>query len=133
VPKGEVVVTGVVALAPNEAFAAFTDQIDRWWRRPPGSARDEKVEFDGRRLVAVSPARVDVLATVTEWDPPTRLRMDWNGPHGEPGDTVAVEFEPDGHRTRITIRHRRRGLEPQAVESAIVGLWWGDLLARVTA
>ena len=131
VPADEVVVTSVVALPVERAFSAFTDDIDRWWQRAPGRNHDAIVQFERDRLVAVSPVGSEVLATVSSWDPPRRLDLDWNGPHAKPGDSVVVEFDPEPRGTRVTIRHRRRGLAPEAVEAAVVGLWWGDLVSRL--
>ena len=42
-PADEVVVTSVVALPVEQAFSAFTDEIDRWWQRTPGGDRDAQV------------------------------------------------------------------------------------------
>lgn len=128
-PTGEVVVTTVVGLPLERAFGAFTDDIDRWW-----TAVDDPrstVRFDGDRLVAVSAVGVAVLAKVASWQPPDRLELEWLGPHGQPGDTVIVDFEPEGELTRVTVRHRRSGLTPQAFESALIGLWWGGVLQRL--
>ena len=132
VPTGEVVVTAVVGLGLEEAFSAFTEQIDRWWRR--GRAKDAEaiVRFEGDHLVSVTPAGASVLATVSAWEAPDRLELDWQGPHSRPGDVVVVEFEPEPGRTRVTVRHRRAGASPAAVETSIVGLWWGDVLQRLT-
>ena len=130
-PVGEVVVTTLVPLAPERAFASFTDDIDRWWQRTPPQGRDSVIRFERDRLVAVSDAGADVLATVTDWSPPRRLDLDWRGPHAQDGDTVVIEFEPEGDGTRVTIRHRRPGIDPAATVSAIIGLFWGDLLGRL--
>ena len=128
---GEAVVTGVVALPAEQAFVMFTDEIDRWWQRRRGDDPAAIIRFEGERLVAVTAAGAEVLATVATWSPPDRLDLDWLGPHGLPGDRVAIEFEPHGGGSRVTIRHQRGGLSPAAVESAIIGLWWGDVVARL--
>ena len=131
-PIGEVVVTTVVGLGLDETFRAFTEEIDRWWRRTPGTDLDTIVRFEGDRLVSVSPSGAAVLATVSTWDAPTRLALQWEGPHSQPRDEVVVEFEAEPDRTRVTIRHQREGVSPAAVESAVLGLWWGDVLQRLT-
>lgn len=121
--------TTVVGLPVEGAFGAFTDHIDRWW----SSVDDPRpsVRFDGDRLVAISATGQAVLANVATWQPPDRIGLEWLGPHGQPGDFVMIEFEPEGELTRVTVRRRRSGLAPAAVEAAIVGLWWGDLLQRL--
>lgn len=126
-PAGEVVVTTVVAAPADRAFAAFTDGIDRWWKRPGGTV----VRFDGDRLVAVSHTGAGVLAVVCGWDPPRRVDLQWHGPHAAPGDTVTVEFAPEGAGTRVTVTHRRDGIRPQDAMADVLGLWWADTLRRL--
>ena len=91
-PTGEVVVTTVVTLPLQRAFAAFTDDIDRWWRRSAGAGTI--VRFEEERLVAVSSAGVEVLATVIGWKPPHHFELQWHGPYSQASDTVTVGFEP---------------------------------------
>lgn len=130
-PTGEVVVTTVVALPLQGAFAAFTGDIDRWWRRSAGAGTI--VRFEEERLVAVSSAGVEVLATVIGWKPPHHFELQWHGPYSQAGDTVTVGFEPEGTGTRVTVTHRRAGLRPEEAVAAILGFWWGDLLRRLSA
>jgi uncharacterized protein YndB with AHSA1/START domain len=131
VPAGEIVVTGVVTLPVEQAFTAFTEDIDRWWQRPAGRGGDAIIRFESDQLVSVSASGSQVLAAVTSWNPPRRLDLEWRGPHARPGDGVVVEFDPEPPGTRVTIHHQRRGISPQAVEAAVVALWWGDLLGRL--
>jgi uncharacterized protein YndB with AHSA1/START domain len=128
-PVDEVTITAIVALPVEEAFTVFTEDIDRWWVRE--TSTDTVVRFEGDRLVAASIDGAELLATVSEWDPPTRIAMDWNGPHSQPGDMVGVDFHPESDGTRVTVRHRRGGVGPEQVIAAILGLWWGDLLSRL--
>ena len=127
-PVDEITVTAIVALPIEEAFTAFTEDIDRWWVREDST--DTVVRFVGDRLVATSISGAKTLATVSEWEPPTRIAMSWNGPHGQPGDTVGVDFQPESHGTRVTVRHCRAGVGPEQAIAAILGLWWGNLLSR---
>src|SRR5688500_16645219 len=105
-PSGEVAVTVLVTMPVERAFSTFTDDIDRWWRRPPGETADAVVRFEHDRLVAVSAGGAEVVATVTEWSPPSHLVLDWQGPHAEPGDRVRVEFAAEADGTRVTVIHR---------------------------
>lgn len=130
-PVGEATVTAIVRLPVETAFAAFTEQIDRWWVRKPFGASDTVVRFEGGRLIAASIDGAELLAIVSEWDPPTRIEMEWRGPHAKPGDAVIIEFRPESGGTRVSVLHRRQGLKPADVTAAILGLWWGDLLSRL--
>jgi uncharacterized protein YndB with AHSA1/START domain len=130
-PEGEVIVTCLVAVSLDDAFLIFTQGIDRWWVRIPGQVEDTVVRFEGDRLVAATANGTQLLATVAKWSPPVHLEMQWSGPHAHPGDTVTIDFHPEGDATRVTIRHRRSGLRPEETTAAILGLWWGDLLARL--
>ncbi|MGI8518986.1 MAG: SRPBCC domain-containing protein [Acidimicrobiia bacterium] len=127
-PKGEVIVTAVVPHSIDEAFATFTNEIDRWWVR--SGKRDTVVRFEGDRLVEASPTGAETLGTVSRSEPPIRIEMDWIGPHSETGDTVVVEFSSEGAGTRVTIRHLRPGIENAGALSAVIGLWWGEILSR---
>ncbi|MGH9892507.1 MAG: SRPBCC domain-containing protein [bacterium] len=127
-PSGEVTVTAIVPLAIDDAFIAFRDDIDRWWGA--GRSGATVIRFEGDRLIEASTTGAETLASVSSWEQPTRIEMAWNGPHSEPGDSVVVEFAQEPTGTRVTVRHFRIGVEPAAVTSAIIGLWWGDLLSR---
>jgi uncharacterized protein YndB with AHSA1/START domain len=129
-PQGEVTVTTVVAIPVEEAFTLFTERIDRWWVRPPGTETGSVVRFEGGRLVAVTSQGVEVLASVATWDPPAVLELDWSGPHSRPGDRVTIEFQPEPEGTRVTVRHHREGVRPEETIAAVLGLWWGSVLSR---
>ncbi|MGQ0849886.1 MAG: nuclear transport factor 2 family protein [Actinomycetota bacterium] len=132
-PAGEVTVTTIVALAPDDAFDLFTEHLDRWWVRAPSMSAGSVVHFEGGRLIAADANGADVLAVVSVWSRPSRIEMQWGGPHAEEGDRVAVEFQPEGEGTRVTVHHLRAGLMPSEAKSAVIGLWWGDLLSRYRA
>ena len=127
--NGEVAITAIVPLTVEAAFSSFTKDIDRWWAR--GSEGGTVVRFEGERLLEVSTNGAVTLATVTASVPPNQLELDWSGPHSEPGDKVVIDFEPAEPGTRVTIRHRRPGIESAGAMSAVIGLWWGDRLSRL--
>jgi len=129
VASGEVTITAIVPLEIDAAFSAFTTDIDRWWVRGPESGT--VVRFEGERLLEVSTDGAVTLATVTASVPPTHIELDWDGPHSAPGDKVIVDFVPDAGGTRVTIRHRRQGIESAGALSAVIGLWWGDRLSKL--
>ena len=130
-PDDEVIVTCVVSLPVEEAFTMFTQRVDQWWVRAPHDDPGTVVSFVGDHLVGASVSGASVLASITGWDPPTRLDLAWSGPHAHAGDTVAIEFQSESGATRVTVRHRRPGLRSQDAAAAVVGLWWGDLLTRL--
>jgi uncharacterized protein YndB with AHSA1/START domain len=126
--EGEVAVTATVGLPIQAAFDSFTNDIDRWWVR--GKAKDSVIRFEGSRLLEATSTGIAVLAAVKNWQPPNQIELDWSGPYSQAGDSVLIEFATETSGTRITIRHRRPGLALADTASAVVGLWWGDLLSR---
>jgi uncharacterized protein YndB with AHSA1/START domain len=158
-PGDQVRVSAAVAVPPAEAFRAFTDDIDRWWRRGlayrvqgPGRGILHLEPWVGGRLfeqfdgdTAGSPPHVVATGTVREWDPPHRLAFEWRGVNFAPGERteVLVRFEPAGQGTRVVLEHRGfAALRPdhpvrhgQPVPAFIrgMGLWWGGLLQAFQA
>ena len=150
-PGDQARVTIGLALSPLEAFEAFTQDIDLWWRRgprfrnagsEPGSVCMEPgvggrvfESFDGPTgEVVIEVGRTQV------WDPPHRLLFAWRFSNFAPGETTEVEvlFQPSASGCRVTVMHRgwsrvrpdhpaRHGLA-QAAFIRMIGLWWTDLL-----
>lgn len=153
---GSVTVTTLVAVDPATAFAVFTDDIDRWWKRDPrhrftagrrGTLRFEPGE-GGRLVEAHGPAAADSfeIGRVVAWQPGSRLVFEFRTDEFAPGERTEVEvlFEPAGDdATRVTLVHRgwdslradhpaRRGFEGGALAS-MIGLYWADLLVALGA
>lgn len=109
-------VTTFVAVPPHEAFAVFTEEIDRWWRRGPrfralhGEAGALSFERDarGRRLVERAGGELFEIGRVLVWEPGRRLVFEWRASNFAPGDVTEVEvrFELAGEGTRVTLEHR---------------------------
>ncbi len=145
-------VTITVAVPPARAFAAFTEEIDQWWRRglayrvagrKPGTLVLEPraggrlfEQYEGREG-----PRTHEAGKVTVWEPPSRLAFEWRGSNFEPGEVTLVEiaFEPTESGTRLDLVHSgfaalrpdhpvRHG-DPVAAFIRRLGLWWGDLLS----
>lgn len=100
-----------VPLAPDQAWALFTDRIGAWWPLPTHGLfgdRSAEVAFEEGRLVERS---VDGETTpwgeVQVWEPPQRLVLSWHpgGPADGPASTVEVTFRPDGDGTRVELVH----------------------------
>jgi uncharacterized protein YndB with AHSA1/START domain len=147
-------VSVVVAVAPDEAFRVFTQEIDAWWRR---GAR-YRVSGKNRGLLRIEPGiggrvfesiesasgtRVFESGTVTAWEPPTRLAFTWRAVNFAPHELTEVEvrFEPASRGTLVTVTHRgwsqirpdhpaRHGLAVAAF-LRMIGLWWGDLMSSL--
>jgi hypothetical protein len=100
-----------VALDVEAAFALFTEDMVGWW--PPDSVLRT------------------MDATVTLWDPPTRIGVKW-----APGSTIDVRFaEVDDDLTTVIVEHRhldRHDAETRAVVTGDDG-WWSVLRAYAEA
>jgi uncharacterized protein YndB with AHSA1/START domain len=153
-PGDEATVTVSVAVAPTQAFRAFTEEIDQWWGRGPkfrlAGRQPGTLEFEpraGGRLfetfeTASGPQLVE-FGRIKVWNPPARLVFEWRNANFAPGEVTEVEvrFEATERGTRVTLHHRgwaalraghpaRHGLEGAAV-SRFIGLWWGELLGSL--
>ena len=126
----EVVIATHIGQPRERAFELFTQSVDDWWQRTEDQ-HTAVISLDEGGLVASSSGTVEVIAHVAVWNPPSRLELDWHGPHSKPGDRVLVEFEDLGISTRVIIRHRRAGLAPAQADGGVIGLWWADRLAVI--
>jgi uncharacterized protein (TIGR02594 family) len=140
-----------VEAPPDIAFEVFTAQIDSWWRHGMkfrSGARDVSVlhlecRLGGRLFETIEAPGGDAghvvqTGTVTAWDPPRALEIEWRGVNFAPQEktTVAVTFEPRRDGTQVTLVHAGWAALPpdhpvrhgQAVRAFItgMGLWWSD-------
>jgi uncharacterized protein YndB with AHSA1/START domain len=109
----EVEATVVVAADPARAFALFTDEVDRWWRRGERYGGPEVTghRFEGHvggRFLELSGGAEKPLGFITVWDPPARLAFTWRQGNWTPGEVteVMVTFAAEDGGTRVTLRHR---------------------------
>ena len=145
-----------LAVEPMQAFEAFTQDIDLWWRRgrrfrnapgdrgviclEPGVGGRVFESFggDGGEVV-VETGRIKV------WDPPHRLLLEWRASNFAPAEQTEVEvlFEASASGTRVTLMHRgwsqlrfdhpvRHGQDTPAF-IRMMGMWWADLLRSLSA
>ncbi len=143
-----------VAVAIEDAFDVFTNEIDLWWRHGAkfriAGKRLGKLTFEprlgGRLFETVelsSGSRTFHVGSVVEWDPPRRLALEWRNVNFKPHEKTFVEvtFTPRGDGTMVRVEHRgwsalpkdhpaRHGLEGAAF-ARMIGLWWGDLLTSL--
>jgi uncharacterized protein YndB with AHSA1/START domain len=143
-----VTVTVTVEVAPADAFSAFTEDIDRWWRRGPAYRGSGTIVLEckpnGRLFEQLDDTVVRETGRVTVWEPPHRLAFEWRGVNLAPGETTLVEVSfaatASGH-TRLTLVHSgfaalrpdhpvRHGA-PVVEFIRSLGLWWGSLLGSL--
>jgi uncharacterized glyoxalase superfamily protein PhnB len=130
-----------VAVDPDTAFKAFTEEMDLWWVRGPinfwgDSGRVVEVRCEpgvGGRIMEVyddsTANEVLVRARLTAWEPGTRLA--WDSPLDDVLTEVRFEAVPGG--TRVTVEH----VVPAAGEdkggtawSRVVPRWFGAWCAE---
>ena len=129
--------------APREAvFDAWmaVKKVEQWW----GCADTTKVRSDIEPRVGGKYCHVmtihnndhNAVATITEYDPPSRLAYETEATDFSPEMSVAVTFEEEDGQTRVTLVHR--GL-PDELSEIVKGGWsagfgkLGDFLARKAA
>ncbi len=144
----------LVAVPPELAFHAFTEEIDQWWRR----GLKYRVSGKGRGILRLEPGvggrlfesiespsgtRVIETGRVTDWEPPRRLVLEWRNVNFRRDEKTEVEvlFEPSPSGTLVTVTHTgwadippdhpaRHGLAvPDFIR--MIGMWWGELLTSL--
>ena len=145
-----VVVSALIAVDPATAFAAFTEEVDAWWRRGPQyrASDGEALRFEpgarGRLVAEGADGQIRELARVLAWEPGKgRLLLEFTarGFDADQPTEVEVHFEAAPQGTRVTLEHRgfdaipaahpaRQGRQGQAL-IALFGTWWGDLLVSL--
>ena len=150
-----VAVTVTVDVSPEDAFDAFTQQIDSWWRRgvayrvagrKPGTLAFE-AKLGGRlfeEYQGPDGPLVHEAGKITAWEPPHRVAFEWRGSNFEAGEKTFVEVtftQMESGRTRLDLVHTgfaalrpghpvRHG-DPAVVFIRRLGMWWGDLLGAL--
>jgi len=107
-----------VPIGPDEAFRLFTAGMGSWWPLETHSRReDDQVTKDvvveehvgGRIYELMTDGSEGYWGTVTAWEPPARLVLDWrpNDRTEQPHTEVEVRFAPtaDGG-TSVDLEHR---------------------------
>lgn len=118
---------------PERAFEVFTDGLASWWPLETHSASDERPEavvfeprVGGRVYDRLADGRENDWATVTAWEPPSRLALDWHVSAGKPETQLEVRFLPDGDGTRVELTHggwERYGAEAAEAFDSYNGGW----------
>lgn len=100
----------IVPLAPDAAFALFSERIDGWWpperRHLSGSA--STIALSAARFFERDATGREVeLGAVRSWEPPHRIVLDWYPGTGPDHPTeVEILFLPVATMTRVEVRHR---------------------------
>jgi uncharacterized protein YndB with AHSA1/START domain len=104
-----------VPATPEQAFAAFVDEIGEWWRpnilfqtTPRPGVLSFEPGPEGRLVETRAGGKVFEIGRIRAWEPPSRLAFSWRQAsfpldlHTE----VEVRFEAAGEETRVSIEHR---------------------------
>lgn len=154
-PPGDSARASVFVRVPcDEAFAIFTEEIDRWWRTGPryriaGRRRGQlflEPRLGGRMFETFelsSGSRTIEVGKVTRFEPPSTLELEWRGVNFAPHEKtfVSVTFEAAGEGTMVSVCHRGWSALPDdhparhgnvgADFSRMIGMWWGGLLTAL--
>jgi uncharacterized protein YndB with AHSA1/START domain len=101
----------VLPCPPEKAFRLFTERISEWWPVSHRPSKDPasmvRIEPMGRFCETASDGREHDLGFVREWQPPSRLVLDfYPGTDPQHPTEVTVRFTPDDGGTRVTVEHR---------------------------
>ncbi|HEY6723904.1 MAG TPA: SRPBCC domain-containing protein [Polyangiaceae bacterium] len=154
-PGDQARVSVLVEVPPAEAFRAFVEDIDLWWRhglkyRVAGKRRGIvhlEAKVDGRLFESFQTARgaVKIVQTgrVLRYEPPSLLTFEWRNVNfaAHEATHVEVRFDPSPSGTVVALTHSGwSAIRPdhparhgQATEAFVrsLGLWWGELLTSL--
>ena len=144
----QAVVSVLVKVEPAEAFRIFTEEIDRWWRgglkyRIGKNRSVVHLEAKlGGRLFEGGP-KTKQTGSVTCFDPPSRLVLEWRAVNFAPDEKteVEVQFQPSASGTLVTVKHSgwsrirsdhpaRHGADTAKFLSDM-GMWWAELMTSL--
>ena len=125
-----------VAVPPNVAFAAFTEELDLWWVRGPinhwaaGRLREMRCEPGvGGRLLEVYDDDVLELARITDWQPGDRLA--WSSSVDDVETVVTFEPSEAGTVVRVVATIPSGGADRGGTSwTRVVPKWFGAWCAR---
>jgi hypothetical protein len=131
-----------VALEPMNAFAVFTEEINRWWRPGPINWNDSKravgIQIEpgvrGRWIEVYDEATGEGFecGRITVWEPGTRFVFLYRDAGHTIDDTeVEVSFEAINGGARVTLEHRGwdKVLSDIAMQKREIKRWgWANIL-----
>ena len=99
-------------LGLEEAFELFTAGVGTWWPAATHSIHGDAVaevvlepRVGGELYERTTSGDKARWATVTAWEPPYRLVLEWQVNPASPPTLVTVAFAADGDGTRVDLEH----------------------------
>lgn len=124
----------VVPVAPDRAFAAFTDLIHLWWPLAENSAfgAESHLEFDSRSLVEESlDGEQRLWASIRDWQPPSFLVLDFffgRGPSAPA--TLRIDVEAAEGGSKVSLQEHVSGSASEDPSWIAAQLDWAAILQR---
>lgn len=138
-----VVVSVEVALAPEDAFRLFTEQMHSWWPVELHSIGEDQVETlvaethaGGRIYELWRDGTTKDWADVLECDPPHHLRLAWHPNESGRSTDVTIAFSPTAAGTKVQLTHfgwEKLGADAASARESYSGGWIGVLELYRTA
>jgi uncharacterized protein YndB with AHSA1/START domain len=149
----QAVVSVLVKVPPEQAFRIFTEEIDGWWRNglkyrigKHRSVVHLEARLGGRLFESFETTagpKTKQTGTVTCFEPPSRLVLEWRAVNFAPHEKTEVEvlFEASPSGTLVTVTHSgwsqiradhpaRHGAETAQFLSNM-GMWWAELMTSL--
>jgi len=140
-----------VQVPATAAFAMFTEQIDRWWRRGPRyriagkspGVMHLETRLGGRVFEAYDRDKLHEVGQVVAWQPPDHFAFTWRSITFTRGETTRVDvwFLARGAGTEVVLEHGGWAAIPDdhpvrhgkvgSAFLAVIGRWWADLLTSL--
>ena len=125
-----------VEVAPDVAFAAFTEELDLWWVRGPinhwaaGRMREMRIEAGvGGRALEVYDDDALELGRITAWEPGKRVA--WSSSVDDVETDVSFEPTATGTTVRVVARIPEGGQDRGGTAwTRVVPKWFGAWCAR---
>ena len=125
-----------VEVAPDVAFAAFTEELDLWWVRGPinhwaaGRMREMRIEAGvGGRVLEVYDDDALELGRITAWEPGKRVA--WSSSVDDVETDVSFEPTATGTTVRVVARIPEGGQDRGGTAwTRVVPKWFGAWCAR---
>src|SRR3954467_11370635 len=97
--------TVTLACSAEHAFETFTRKIDLWWPRGHRRSPEAALRLDaapGGRLVERAPDGAEwAMGRITDFDPPSRLSLDWFPGSPVAPTSVDIQFTAIGSSTKV--------------------------------